>query len=59
MKVVKRSYLEKRAAAYREFKQWAIQEIASSVIRHGFKELSGTLEMVLQAYRTFEKEHPV
>ena len=31
------------AAAYRELMEWAVRQVADSVIHHGFSEIRGTL----------------
>jgi hypothetical protein len=49
---------EKAAAAYREFIDWAVREIANEVIRSGFTNLRGAIERVLQQYEHYKKEKP-
>jgi hypothetical protein len=49
---------EKQATAYREFIEEATRHVASEVIRTGFSNMRGALEMVIRMYEHYKKENP-
>ena len=54
----KKTYEELRRDAYVEFKEWAIREVINSIITKGFREIGGTLDMILHQYRAWEEKYP-
>lgn len=48
----------KKAKAYKEFEDWAIKEIAHTVITSGFTQLSGTIQRIIMQYRMFVITYP-
>ena len=48
----------KKAKAYKEFEDWAVKEIANTVITSGFVNLRGLVQMLVVAYLNYQREHP-
>lgn len=47
---------QRRAKAYREFRDWATRDIADAIIRAGFGNLGGCVDRIVQSYAALMKE---